>query len=95
MKRLQFLTIMLVTTFICASAGADDGTINNKSMSKTIHLPTFAPAAVNDQIPEAEHVFADFMKFYVPAQQASGALAGGEEGGFVVYNKITVKMLDT
>ena len=88
MKRLQFLIIMLVTTFICASAGADDGTINNKSISKNINVPVFADDIVNDKLSEAEHTFTGFMKFYVPAQKSSGAPAGDAEDGFIIYNNI-------
>ena len=72
MRQLRYLTIMLVTTFVCALAGADDGAIANKSMSKNILVPTFDQEVVNEQISEAEHAFADFMKFYVPSQAASG-----------------------
>ncbi len=90
MKRLKFFTVTLTTLVfaLCGAAGADDGEMNNKSMSKTIKVPAFDDDIVNETLPEAEHAFADFMKFYVPAQQASGAPAGEAEDGDIVYNNI-------
>ena len=76
MKRLRFIIFLLTALAFALSGavGADDGAITNKSMSKNIHVPTFEQDVVNEQIPEAEHAFTDFMKFYVPAQKASGEL---------------------
>jgi hypothetical protein len=53
-------------------AGADDGAITNKSMSRTIQEPTFDQEIVNNALPEDEHAFTDMAGFYVPAQAASG-----------------------
>jgi hypothetical protein len=86
MKRLRYLTTLLATSAfaICGVASADDGAITNKSMSKTIQLPTFGQEILDGvkdgdgnfitppKTPEAEHAFADFMKFYVPSQASSG-----------------------
>jgi len=102
MRYLRFLIIMLVTTFVCASAGADDGAITNKSMSKNIHVPTYDQEVLDGiiegvdadgnivyeqspKVPEAEHAFADFMKFYVPAQAASGELLTATAAGGIAY----------
>ena len=52
---------------MAASAFADDGELLRKSMSSssgTTEVP----------IPEAEHAFIDYMKFYVPAQSSDGTL---------------------
>jgi len=91
----RFLSITLASALLLAGltigpALADDGEKNNKSMSKNIKVPDFDQGKVNDQTSEAEHAFTDFMKFYVPAQEASGAPAndGTVDEGFVVYNNI-------
>jgi hypothetical protein len=55
-------------------AAADDGLINNKSMTHTINVPVFDQAIVNSVVPETEHAFTDMMMFYVPSQAASGLL---------------------
>jgi hypothetical protein len=91
MKRLRCLASLLaaLTLALTGIVGADDGQINNKSMSQTIKVPDFDDEIVDNTLSEAEHAFTGFMKFYVPAQQASGAPAGKDvEDGLVVYNNI-------
>jgi len=96
MKQLRTLTTVLAAVLLLASlaiapALADDGVNNNKSMSKNIKVPDFGQGGkINEQTSEAEHAFTDFMKFYVPAQEASGAPAseGTADEGFVVYNNV-------
>jgi len=86
------MTIMLASSLLLVgiTSSADDGEINNKSMSKTINVPDFDQDVVNEALPVSDHAFTDWMKFYVPAQQASGAPAsdGTVDEGFVVYNNI-------
>ncbi len=90
MQRHQYITILLATLAfaICGVASADDGAITNKSMSKTINVPTFDQETVNEKTPEAEHAFADFMKFYVPAQAASGEVLTETDAGGIEYCNI-------
>ena len=87
MKRLRFITLLTTVLAFALScvAGADDGAITNKSMSKNINVPIFDQSVVNEQVSEAEHAFTDFMKFYVPAQKASGELLADTEDGGIVY----------
>jgi len=59
------LSIMLAI----GSAYADDGDIVRKSMTPS---PGNAPDVPAGYVAEAEHVFIDMMKFYVPSQEASG-----------------------
>jgi len=75
MKALRFASLMLVTACVCSLSVADDGAINNKSMSKTIQVPEFDSGAVNAHLPEAEHAFTGMMGFYVPSQSASGLVS--------------------
>jgi len=51
-----------------SSALAAVGEQINKSMSQTVNLPDGIPAGT----PEADHAFVKYMRFYVPAQDASG-----------------------
>jgi len=53
---------------LATSAYAAVGEQVNKSMSQTINLPAEIPAGT----PEADHVFIKYLRFYVPAQTASG-----------------------
>ncbi len=87
MRRLRFITICLATVAIALSgaAGADDGAITNKNMSRTINVPLFDQDILNEQLPEAEHAFTDMMEFYVPAQKANGTPAGTDETGLITY----------
>ena len=87
MKRLRFITICLATVAIALSgaAGADDGAITNKEMSRTIKVPAFEQDILNEALPEAEHAFTDMMELYVPAQKASGAPAGTETLPGIAY----------
>ena len=90
MKRLRFITICLATVAIALSgaAGADDGAITNKQMSRTIQVPDFDQDILNEALPEAEHAFTDMMELYVPAQKASGAPAGTVEVPGIAYCNI-------
>ena len=87
MRQLRCITILLATLAMATFgvASADDGAITNKSMSKTVHMPVFNQDIVNEKTPEAEHVFVDFMKFYVPAQAASGEVLADTEAGGIAY----------
>ena len=70
-------------------AVADDGAINNKNMTKTIQSADLQPGhRQSRKVPEAEHAFAEMMKFYVPAQAASGAPAGDAADGPIEYYNI-------
>jgi len=68
------------------TASADDGDKTLKVMSHNAKV-TVEPESVGLTIPESEHAFIDMMKFYVPAQAASGAIALGDyynaDGAFV------------
>lgn len=55
----------------CLTASADDGDKTLKMMSRNAKV-TVEPADVGLTISESEHAFIDMMKFYVPAQRASG-----------------------
>lgn len=88
MRATRFISTMLLTACICGAAGADDGAINNKSMSKNITIPDFTDPEITTVLPEAEHAFTSMMGFYVPAQQASGAPAGEAEDGLIPYCNI-------
>ncbi|NNK98205.1 MAG: hypothetical protein HKO88_04085, partial [Xanthomonadales bacterium] len=97
MKRLRCLASLLaaLTLALTGIVSADDGQINNKSMSQTIKVPVFDDDLVNDKLSEAEHAFTGFMKFYVPAQQASGAPAGKDvEDGLIPYNDIEENLVE-
>ena len=85
--RTIFVPIAVAALLGGTPAVADDGEINNKSMSKTIKVPIFDQGIVNSAVSEAEHAFTDMMKFYVPAQAASGAPAG-DGTGLITYNNI-------
>ena len=89
MKTLKHgITSALVTAALLAvPAFGEVGEQVNKSMSHTINLPDGVPAAPS---PEAEHAFVKYMRFYVPAQAASGELANTDEDGQlgVSYNDI-------
>ena len=71
MKSLRPVTLALLTACVCFSAGADDGLIYNKSMSRSIQFDSIEAApfpdttkdAVVAAVPEAEHAFIDMMKF--------------------------------
>ncbi|HEY9148633.1 MAG TPA: choice-of-anchor O protein, partial [Gammaproteobacteria bacterium] len=62
---------------LATSAFAAVGEQVNKSMSQTINLPAEIPAGT----PEADHVFIKYLRFYVPAQTASGEPADTDEDG--------------
>jgi hypothetical protein len=70
--KLRILPFGLAVFLVSTSSFSDDGAITNKSMSRTIQIPTFEQQIVNEAIPESEHAFTDMMGFYVPAQAASG-----------------------
>ena len=53
------------------TASADDGDKTLKMMSRNAKV-TVEPEDVGLTISESEHAFIDMMKFYVPAQRASG-----------------------
>ena len=68
MKILPFTLAMLLAS---TPVLADDGVITSKSMSRNAKL-TVEPEDIGLHVAEAEHAFIDMMKFYVPAQAASG-----------------------
>lgn len=95
MQRRRFLTIMMLTAILAVggAASADDGEINNKSMSRTINLPIDVPDL---GAPEAEHAFTGMMKFYVPAQKADGTVLTDSDGtGGVEYDNIDGELVET
>ena len=69
-----------------SSALAAVGEQVNKSMSQTITLPSGVTGN-----PEADHAFIKYMRFYVPAQTASGEVADTDGDGTygVSYYQIT------
>ena len=87
-----FVAVCIVAMAV-AGASADDGEINNKSMSHTIQLPTYPQLVSSHHVPEAEHAFTDMMGFYVPAQAASGAPAG-DGTGLITYNDIDGNLVE-
>jgi len=98
MKLTTMMSTMLASSLLLAGltsgpALADDGEINNKSMSRTINVPTFDQEIVNNALSEAEHAFTDMMKFYVPAQAASGEPAG-DGTGLITYNNIDGNLVE-
>ena len=72
-KLLPLMVAAVLTGMSGSTAIADDGVKTIKSMSKNTHL-TVEPFP-GTTIPEAEHAFINMMKFYVPAQAASGLVA--------------------
>ena len=73
--------ITLISAAIALGLGlvvADDGEMLSKAMTggNTDNQLTMLPEDVGLHVSEAEHAFTGMMKFYVPAQQASGAPAG-------------------
>ena len=67
----SIVTILIGITVL--PAVADDGAKINKRMSQNLKL-TVLPEEVGVPTTEAEHAFIDMMKFYVPAQAASGTV---------------------
>lgn len=65
----------LISCLTGATAFADDGELLRKSMSS-------AAGSIVSPVPEAEHAFIDYMKFYVPAQASNGTLTE------IIYNNI-------
>jgi MYXO-CTERM domain-containing protein len=83
--KIPFLTLTaaaLVTTATWSPVFADDGELSRKSMSSSSGSETFP-------VPEAEHAFIDYMKFYVPAQAADGTVAPIE------YNNVEGTLVET
>ncbi|MCU7830607.1 MAG: hypothetical protein KZQ85_16230 [Candidatus Thiodiazotropha sp. (ex Myrtea sp. 'scaly one' KF741663)] len=74
MKILSFTIAMLLAS---TPVFADDGVITSKSMSRNAKL-TVDPEDIGLHVSEAEHAFIDMMKFYVPAQSASGEVLAVE-----------------
>ena len=72
------------------TASADDGEKVLKRMTPNDPQLTVAPEEVGLTVAESEHAFIDMMKFYVPAQMASGALdsADNDNVDVGVYNNI-------
>ena len=66
-------TTLIVSALLLAymTASADDGDKTLKMMSRNAKV-TVEPADVGLTISESEHAFIEMMKFYVPAQAASG-----------------------
>lgn len=65
-SRMQQALIALLSCALASTAAlADDGQLLRKSMSS-------AAGSLEDPVPEAEHAFIDYMKFYVPSQNSAG-----------------------
>ena len=60
--------ILLAAMMMAAGAGADDGELLRKTVSKAPGQPDTTP------ISEAEHAFVDMMPVYVPAQSSDGTI---------------------
>jgi hypothetical protein len=58
-------TALAVAALAAAPVFADDGDLLRKSMSSSA-------GSVANPVPEAEHAFINYMKFYVPAQTSNG-----------------------
>ena len=57
---MRYLHFTFAVFLASTPAFADDGEINNKSMSRNAHL-TVEPADVLEEISHAEHAFIDMM----------------------------------
>jgi hypothetical protein len=90
MKLRIMMSAALASSLILAAitASADDGEQVLKSMSHNAQL-TVQPEEVGVLTSEAEHAFTDMMKFYVPAQQASGTVES------VIYNNADGATVET
>ena len=71
MKTSWMTLIVSALLLACMAASADDGEKTLKMMSRNAKV-TVEPEDVGLTISESEHAFIDMMKFYVPAQAASG-----------------------
>ncbi|MGD8925935.1 MAG: choice-of-anchor O protein, partial [Thioalkalispiraceae bacterium] len=87
-KLLSFMLSIAFTLSTGSAVLADDGTKTLKSMSRNTSL-TVLPEDVGVPTAEAEHAFTDMMKFYVPAQQASGVIEP------VAYNDADANLVET
>ena len=75
--KIKWVTLWVsVFLLACTTASADDGAKTLKRMTggNTENQLSVTPEDVGHQVADAEHAFIDMMKFYVPAQMASGAL---------------------
>ena len=71
---MKFLSFTIALLLASTPVLADDGAITSKRMSRNAKL-TVEPEDIGLHVAEAEHAFIDMMKFYVPAQAASGEVA--------------------
>ena len=81
------------------AASADDSKITNKRLTggSTDNKLTVLPEDVLEDVSHAEHAFTDMMKFYVPAQLASGDLVDPDPGDNVelgVYRNIDGEIVE-
>ena len=70
-----YSSMLLVSILLLAgiTVSADDGDKTLKQMSRNASV-TVTPESVGLTVSESEHAFIDMMKFYVPAQAASGVV---------------------
>jgi hypothetical protein len=86
--RTIFVPIAVAALLAGTPAVADDGEKVLKSMSRNAKV-TVTPEEVGVPTSEAEHAFTDMMKFYVPAQAASG-----EPLPSILYNNIDSTLVE-
>ena len=75
--KIKWVTLWVsVFLLACTTASADDGAKTLKRMTggNTENQLSVTPEEIGHQVADAEHAFIDMMKFYVPAQMASGAM---------------------
>ena len=82
------------------AASADDSKMTNKRLTggSTDNKLTVLPEDVLEDVSHAEHAFTDMMKFYVPAQLASGDLVDPDPADNVelgVYRNIELEEVET
>jgi len=90
-QALWFVGAALLTCAAGAPAFADDGeqTLKRMTGGNIDNQLNVLPEDVGLHVSEAEHAFTDMMKFYVPAQAASGLLTPLE------YNDVDLNLVET
>lgn len=93
MKLTTYIITGCVLLLVLSSSGvfADDGekTLKRMTGGSIDNQLNVLPEDIGLQVSEAEHAFTDMMKFYVPAQAASGLLTPIE------YNNIDLAFVET
>jgi hypothetical protein len=88
LRVIPFIGGALLTCIAGTPVAADDGeqTLKRMTGGNIDNQLNVLPEDVGLHVSEADHAFTDTMKFYVPAQEASGAMANGT--GSIVYNDV-------